>query len=216
MKKVYATAIVILSIVFTVNAQDIKFGAKAGVNIASVTGDINNAKSRTAFHIGGMAEIPISAEFFVQPELLFSSQGYKVDNGTGVLNYINLPIIGKYFVTDELSIEAGPQIGYLLSATIKVDEVNNGGGNGNEPLPNTATKTANTKSSSAASSLLDSDIKEFFNSTDISFGIGAGYKLENGINLSARYNIGVSNISKDNSDNIKSSIFMLSIGYFFF
>lgn len=98
MKKIYAT-IVILSIVLTVKAQDIKVGAKAGINIASVNGEIESTGSRIAFHIGAMAEIPIDGEFYLQPELLFSSQGYKVDNGTGTLNYINLPIIAKYFVT---------------------------------------------------------------------------------------------------------------------
>lgn len=217
MKKVYATVIVLLSIVFTVNAQDIKFGAKGGVNIASVTGEIESAGSKIGFHIGGMAEIPISTDFFVQPELLFSSQGYTVDNGTGVLNYINLPVIGKYFITEELSIEAGPQIGYLLSATIKVDNVDNGGGNTDVPSPNTATKTVSNKSSSSVSNnAVEQDIKEFFKSTDISFGIGAGYKLQNGINLSARYNFGISNISADSSENVKNSLFMVSIGYFFF
>lgn len=212
MKKIYAT-IVILSIALTLNAQDIKFGAKAGANIASVTGEIESAGSRVAFHLGGMAEIPISNELFIQPELLFSSQGYKVDNGTGTLNYINLPIMGKYFVNEELSIEAGPQIGYLLSATIEVDNINNGGGI-NTPSPDTE-KSSTIKSSNAASNVLSNDIKEFFKSTDISFGIGATYKLQNGINLSARYNFGLSNISSDNSESVKNSVFMLSVGYFF-
>lgn len=211
MRKVYVLVITILSIATTVNAQDIKIGAKAGLNLASVAGDGIEAKSRTAFHIGGMAEIPINATFYLQPELLFSSQGYKLDNGNdgnGVLNYISVPVIGKYYVTEALSIEAGPQIGYLLSATIKVD--NNGGGI-NAPSPDT--KTANSKASTA---LLDSDIKEFFKNTDISFGIGAGYKLENGIYLSARYNLGLSNISADSSESVRNSVFMLSAGYFFF
>jgi len=218
MKKLYVTVIVILSIVFTAEAQDIKFGAKEGINIASVTADIDSAKSKVAFHIGGIAEIPISADFFLQPELLFSSQGYKVDNGTGTLNYINLPVIGKYYVNDEFSIEAGPQIGYLLSAKIKVDDIDLGGGNTETPTTGTLGKSSNSKasSSSVASSAAESDIKDFFNSTDISFAIGAGYKLENGINLSARYNIGLSNISKDKSDSIKNSVFMVSVGYFFF
>lgn len=216
MKKVYVLAIAVFGLVSKMNSQEIKIGAKAGLNLASTTGATEKTKSRTAFHIGGMAEIPISTEFYVQPELLFSSQGYKVDNSTGVLNYISIPVLAKYYVTEELSIEAGPQIGFLLSATNKVED--NGGGT-NEPLaPNTDTgKSAQNKSSkSVVSNAIDQDVKEFFNSTDLTFGIGAGYKLDNGISLSARYNIGLSNISKVSSQNIKSSIFMLSVGYFFF
>lgn len=215
MKKIYVLVIVILSMVSTMNSQEIKIGAKAGLNLASTTGGAEESKSRTAFHIGGMVEIPITTEFYVQPELLFSSQGYKIDSGTGVLNYISIPIMGKYKITEELSLEAGPQIGYLLSAKNNVED--NGGGT-NEPLaPNTETgKTAQNKSSnSLVSNAIEQDIKEFFNSTDFTFGIGVGYKLDNGINFSARYNIGLSNISKVSSQNIKSSVFMLSAGYYF-
>jgi hypothetical protein len=213
LKKVYAVVIVLSSIVYTVNAQDIKFGAKGGVNLSSATGDIEKTKSRLAFHVGGMAEIPVSTEFYVQPELLFSSQGYKVDNGTGALNYINLPVIGKYYVTDKLSIEAGPQIGYLLSATIKVDDIDDGGNTTDTQGVIASTKTSQINSSTNAE--IEQDIKEYFKNTDFSLGIGAGYKLEGGINLSARYNIGLSNISKDSSENIKNSVFMFSVGYFF-
>ncbi|WP_298554871.1 porin family protein [uncultured Algibacter sp.] len=220
MKKIYVTTIVILSLVLTVNSQDIKFGAKGGINFASASGDIKSTGSRTALHFGGMAEIPLSTEFYLQPELLFSSQGYKVANGTGTLNYLNLPIIGKYYVNEELSIEAGPQIGYLLSATIQVDNINTGG-NTNTPTTGSSERATNAKSSNANSSAvsnnaIEQDISNFFNSTDISFGIGAGYKLENGINISARYNFGLSNISSDSSENVKNSLFMLSVGYFFF
>tara|TARA_R110002049_G_scaffold993_3_gene7137 strand:- start:15824 stop:16480 length:657 start_codon:yes stop_codon:yes gene_type:complete len=217
MKKVYLTTLLILSMVCTINAQEIKIGAKTGLNLASITGDDVDVSMRPSFHIGGMAEIPVSAEFYVQPELLFSSQGYKVkdNDAVGILNYIALPVIGKYYVTDKLSIEAGPQIGYLLSANIKTDDSpapNTGGGN-----VETAAKASNTKASSAstASSAQKQDIKEYFKSIDLAFGIGAGYKLDNGINLSARYNLGVSNISEDSSESIKNSVFMLSVGYFF-
>lgn len=217
MKKVYVLTIALFSIAFYAKAQDIKIGAKTGVNLASVTGDdIEDVKSRIGFHLGGMAEIPVSAQFYLQPELLFSSQGYKLDNGNGILNYLNLPVIAKYYVTEQLSIEAGPQIGYLLSAKIKVDDID-GGGNTNGPSPDTATKSSNAKSSNVAanSTAIEQDIKAFFKSTDLSFGIGLGYKLDSGINLSARYNLGLSNISEDNDESLKNSLFILSVGYFF-
>ena len=49
MKKVYVLTIAILSVVYSAKAQDIKFGAKAGINLASVTGDeIEDVKSSNA------------------------------------------------------------------------------------------------------------------------------------------------------------------------
>ena len=56
--------------------QKATFGAKAGVNFSDITGpDVDSFTGRTAFHIGGVAEIPVSEVFSVQPELLYSAQG---------------------------------------------------------------------------------------------------------------------------------------------
>lgn len=218
MKNSSVLVLMIISITCSLNAQDIKIGAKAGINFASVTGDIDAVKTKIGFHIGGVAEIPINESFYAQPELLFSSQGYKLDNGTGTLNYLSLPIIGKYYVNEQLSIEAGPQIGFLLSAKINVDDEDFGGGNTTDTTTDTQGKASNSKaaSSSTQNAAIEQDIKAFFKTTDISFGIGVGYKLDNGLNLSARYNIGLSNINKDNDGTIKNSLFMVSVGYFFF
>lgn len=119
MKKVLlATAIAVLGL-FNVNAQEIKFGAKAGLNFAFITGDnTKNFDPNTDFHLGVMAEIKISDKFSFQPELIYSGQGADTNiesEGSIALNYLNVPLIGKYYVTKGLSLEAGPQIGYLLS-----------------------------------------------------------------------------------------------------
>lgn len=103
-----------------INAQEIKLGAKGGINIANITG--NNTSSLepvAAFNFGLMAEIPISQKFSFQPEIMFSGQGYSFEGSDGnlvALNYLNVPLMAKYYVIKGLSIEAGPQIGYLLSA----------------------------------------------------------------------------------------------------
>jgi hypothetical protein len=117
MKKVLlVTAITIFGLA-NVNAQDVDFGIKGGLNFASVT---NTAKDQivTAFNIGAMAEIKISEKFSLQPELMYSGQGYDTDNGIDgiiALNYLNIPFMAKYYVTKKFSLEAGPQIGFLLS-----------------------------------------------------------------------------------------------------
>ena len=78
MKKLLLFAAVAVFGLSNVNAQEVKFGAKAGVNFATITGDeTSGVDSRTAFHIGGVAEIVISEKFSFQPELLYSGQGAK-------------------------------------------------------------------------------------------------------------------------------------------
>lgn len=194
------------------NAQEVKFGVKAGLNLASIGGDeTDDVDARTSFHIGGIVEIVITEKFSVQPELLYSAQGAKSkfsesgadfsfsEESTIKLDYINLPIMAKYYLAEGFSIEAGPQIGFLLSAK--------------EDYEFSETFNGTTVSGSE-----EIDLKDFTNSIDFGIGVGASYKLDSGLNFSARYNLGLSNIyDGEGSDDFKNqnNVLQLSIGYMF-
>jgi len=191
------TVIALLSIVL-VNAQNVEFGAKAGVNFASINGDdTEEFDMRTSFHIGAVAEFLFSERFSLQPELIYSSQGAKMsDEGFDFiikLNYINLPIMAKYYVTEGLSLEIGPQFGFLLSAKAK---------------------------SEFDGESEEEDIKDELNNFDFGINFGAGYKLENGLSFTARYNYGFSNLADSDSEdlydtNINNGVIQLSVGFNF-
>ncbi|MXN90515.1 outer membrane beta-barrel protein [Flavobacterium sp. Sd200] len=103
--------------IYKVNAQEIKFGAKGGLNFASVSGDnTEGIDVVTSFNFGIVSEIPISEKFSFQPELMYSGQGYSYNDDTIALSYLNVPLMGKYYLIKGLSVEAGPQIGFLFSA----------------------------------------------------------------------------------------------------
>ncbi len=190
MKKLFLVAAIAVFGFTSVNAQEVTFGAKAGLNLASASGDeTDDIKARTAFHVGVVAEIAISDVFSVQPDLLYSSQGAKADEGDGEikLDYINLPIMAKYYVAEGFSVEAGPQVGFLMSA--KFDDGDN-----------------------------EEDIKDEMSGIDFGFNIGVGYKMESGLNFAARYNVGLSNVwDYEGSDDFsqKNSVIQVSVGYFF-
>ncbi|WP_026755660.1 porin family protein [Sediminibacter sp. Hel_I_10] len=97
-------------------AQDVRFGAKAGVNFSKFGGDVI-ADGRTSFHIGALADIPISETFHVQPELLYSGEGSEDLNA----NFIRIIGVAKYYVLEGFSLEAGPQFGIRVSADEVVD-----------------------------------------------------------------------------------------------
>ncbi|CAM1373076.1 porin family protein [Tenacibaculum xiamenense] len=183
MKKKLSFTILIIVLGFTgLNAQESKFGIKGGLNFAQITG-ANSLKSdrKTDFNLGIMAEIPIVEKFFFQPELLYSRQGSSVN-----LDYLNIPLLGKYYLTEGLNIQAGPQIGFLLSAD---------------------TNGVNVKSN--------------FKTLDFGVDFGLGYQFKNGLNLGAKYNYGLSNLSTGVANEyagtkIKNEVFQLSIGYFLF
>lgn len=110
-----------------VSAQEVKFGAKAGLNLSNLTGDAENVSMKVGFQVGGFAEIKLSEKFALQPELMFSSLGAKNDTGGSDealnLNYIVVPIMAKYFATEKLSFEAGPSVGILMSAKFDSEDV---------------------------------------------------------------------------------------------
>ena len=179
-----------------IKAQNINFGAKAGVNFATITGDmVESFDSRTAFHVGFVAEIVISETFSFQPELLYSAQGAK-ESGDGweetlKLDYFNLPLMAKFYVAEGFSLEAGPQIGFLLSAKYDWEE---DGESGSE------------------------DIKDDVKGIDFGLNLGVGYKTESGLNFGARYNLGLSDINDMDDDgdfSIKNSVIQAYVGFFF-
>ena len=118
MKKLILTAAAVFAFGF-INAQDMKFGAKGGLNFATVS-ELEEAKNKIGFNIGVFAEIGVSDGFAIQPELLFSLQGANGPNDSSLnLNYINIPVMAKFKVAEGFSLQAGPQFGILMSATNK-------------------------------------------------------------------------------------------------
>lgn len=114
MKKLFLSAL-LLAGTCLIQAQDMKFGVKGGLNSSTLSGS-EGAKSIIGIHVGGFAEFKVSDKFYVQPELLFSMQGAKYDGGTFNLNYINIPLMAKYAIAEKFNLQAGPQIGFLMSA----------------------------------------------------------------------------------------------------
>lgn len=101
----------------SMTAQKVTFGAKIGGNYAMVTGDnSSNYDPRTSIVIGAIAELTWIEGIAFQPELIFSTQGFTSDEFDLKIKYVNIPLMGKYYVTKNFSIEAGPQVGFRMLA----------------------------------------------------------------------------------------------------
>ena len=109
-------AVIAIGIAGTVNAQDVKLGAKIGMNVSSVNEKGSNSlDSKTGWVLGATAEVSLTEKFSLQPELLFSQQGGRSEgNFTLDLNYITLPVMAKYYIAKGFSLEAGPQFSFLV------------------------------------------------------------------------------------------------------
>jgi len=203
-------SILLLGILFlglsNMSAQEyVYFGIKGGINSSTFSGDgfsdFNNPNSRTSFNLGLLAEIPVSDKFSVQPEVLYSGQGYDIASRNDAndveyqLDYINVPVLAKFYLVDGLSLEAGPQVGFLVNSEIDSNPAEDGG-----DVP------------------LDEDQ---FNKVDLSVALGASYKFRGGFFVNARYNYGLSDVYDDsysglfrNSD-VKHSVLQGGIGFMF-
>jgi len=214
MKKLFFAVVLTALTVTTLNAQ--KFGAKAGLNIAKYnysgenTSEVNDKlKSLIGFHVGGFAEFEITEKFAFQPELLYSAQGVKSENSDTVLgvvyssestiktSYINIPLMAKYYVIEGLSVQAGPQVGFLMSADATTS--NSTGG-----ITQNSTST---------------DVKDQYKGIDFGLNFGVGYKLDFGLFFDARYNLGLSDLADkrvDGDDNKSTNrVIQISVGYSF-
>ena len=128
MKKVIMMAAAVFTVA-TVSAQtEAHFGIKGGLNASElhVTNNGGNAAlksdTRIGYHVGALAHIHKRASHWaLQPEVMYSLEGAKNanDNFTN-LSYVNVPILVQYMFDNGFRIEAGPQLGFLVSAKSKV------------------------------------------------------------------------------------------------
>lgn len=110
-------------------AQGVSGGLKLGLNLANQTfsgnGYFSSPSFRPSLHAGGYLTAMISSKLGVQPEILYSGQGAK--NGDYVLkvNYITVPVLVRFNITERFNVHAGPQIGILASAKEKLQSESN-------------------------------------------------------------------------------------------
>jgi hypothetical protein len=193
MKTIYTTLAVLMITTISLNAQDTKnkstAGFKGGYNLSSVS---FNGESETAklhgFHIGAYVESYIGKHLSIQPEVLYSQQGYKIIDGnttfTQKLNYINIPVMFKLYPVKSFFLEVGPQIGFSISHKETFD----------------------------SGFILYDTSKEFEPSNfDWGVNVGAGFKSDAGVSLGARYHLGQSDIY--DQDKPKNSVWQLYLGF---
>ncbi len=117
-------------------AENSGIGLKGGVNFNSLQGDgikkmYSDANQLTQYHFGAYAQIGISNRFSIQPELLYQRKGFKSKGETQMnvtnpadslvadkstkLSYLSLPVLFVFNIFDNVAIQVGPQVSYLLN-----------------------------------------------------------------------------------------------------
>lgn len=199
MKKLLLISFVVVVLAATAQAQD--FGVQVGANFANVSGDdtFDQTDSKFNFTFGVFGEFKMADKFGIQPELIFSGQGfkYKADDGNGntiefkqKMSYVNVPVLGNYYLSDNFYLQGGPYLGFLTSAEVNV---------------------SGTLGLSSQFGLGDGDNKDAYKSTD--FGAMVGLGMTSGrIILGLRYQLGLANVSDVDGADAKHRVLQLNFG----
>jgi len=113
----------------TIKAQNVHFGIKGGLNASSLNYSPENSDQQTkiGFNLGLLAHIHTSnKDWAIQPEIYYSAEGAKsksASNASLNLGYLNIPVLAQYMFDNGFRIEAGPQLGFLMSAKNKTGNV---------------------------------------------------------------------------------------------
>lgn len=99
-------------------SQGLDLGVKAGVNFATISDASVNLDNRTGFHAGFFMAIKFNDKLAIQPEMLYSQQGADFDLGKFNLDYVNFPIVMKYYLVKGLNLQLGPQFGFVVNDEI--------------------------------------------------------------------------------------------------
>ncbi|MCD0466269.1 porin family protein [Flavobacterium sp. ENC] len=106
-----------------------EFGVKGGFNMSNLYDDNNDPDDNNVlygFNAGVYATLPISDYIAIQPELLFTTKGAKLEYNNAFaegdakfkLNYIELPLLVRVNVTKNFNIQAGGYASYLVSSKV--------------------------------------------------------------------------------------------------
>lgn len=182
-KKLLSIMLVSLLFVPALKAQKVstmvaKVGPKAGLNLSTLGGVSGGESSKMKAGFNGGVVLNMrwgqrhlnsafgTGYFGLQPEVLFSAQGAKIGDETLSLNYLTIPVMLKFYATENFNIEVGPEFAFLMSEpeVIKTDIANY-------------------------------DLKNLKGGKDVLLGIGLGYDFGTGLAVNARYNIGFSELA---------------------
>ena len=195
MKKFFV--LIAVAIVSMSAMAQVQFGAKVGVDMTNFWGKDAEHGMKPSYQAGLVMEYKFNPHFAIAPEVVFASQGGKFDavefdwgdisvaskkKITFNTNYINVPLMLKYYVAPEFSVDFGPQVGFNVysKATIKDD--------------------------------LTYDLKDSTKAVDFGLGLGGTYNLTDNAFVQARYTLGLTKVFEGDFNKEKNGNIQLAFG----
>lgn len=221
-------SIVVIALTMTTQSfGQVKFGVRAGLNLANMTvKDLGDAKLKmnTSFHVGGIVEYSLAETFSIESGLLLSEKGTKEEyslslgsvtiTGAGTISplYLEIPINALYKVdlgSAKLHLFAGPYIGIGIGGKAKIEYTATG-------LPSDVTLSSLGIEDESADIKFGTEDDSDLKGTDFGLNIGAGIEIKN-LLVRAQYGLGLSNLDPKglSVNDTKNRVIGISLGYMF-
>ncbi len=121
--KLISVAITLL--IFSASYSQINFGVKAGASINKISGKSFKDEFSYGYHAGAYVTLGVGGKLSLQPEVLFNqfttdtssnfSSIYQFNKINHIkLNYLTIPVLLNYNLSNILALQAGPQFGILM------------------------------------------------------------------------------------------------------
>ncbi|AFU68053.1 hypothetical protein P700755_001084 [Psychroflexus torquis ATCC 700755] len=214
MKLSLSAIVTLLLVTITSHAQQeyFEYGFKGGVNLSSISGDgdkVSNYDTKASMNIGGYGLYKILPKLGLQAELIYSEQGFSerfnVEEDENIdeiksltrMQYINLPVLVSYNLIEELWIEGGVQVGYLVNAEEEEE-------------------TRSINDSGQLDSVTETiDQTSRYESLELGLLGGLRYKLSQNFMIQARYEKSINDIDKDLPGDQFNEVWSFSVGFVF-
>lgn len=203
---------------------DTSYGLKGGITVTKIyaktsTGDENKSDSIVRPALGAYICFEYESGFSIQPELLFTMKGGKMDySETGILvieedvfTFLEFPLLFKYSSKLEssslvdFSVFGGPSLGMLLGTHYKLSGYD-------------AQYLANLLGVDTEGSAKDLGVNTNPFELNLQFGAGITYRLLEGtLTFDIRYSLGLTSLIKTENQSIvqKARGFIVMLGYGF-
>ena len=179
------------------------FGPKIGVDYTHYWGENVEHGGHLNYQAGVFMEYRFTSKFSIAPEVVFAAQGGKYDfkrNIEGIdvelketdhVNYINVPVMLKYYVAPALSIDFGPQVGFNVYSKNTIEG-----------------KVEKLKEKETT------DMKKYTKTVDFGLGLGLTYNITEEVFIQARYTVGLTKVFNVDDDS-KNGNGQIAIGFRF-
>ena len=97
------------------------FQPKVGFNLASITAD--DTKYKPGFAVGLEGQYQMNNWFALSAAVMYQQMGTKikdVDDFKWNIDYVNIPLMAKFYVTKGLSLNVGLQPGFMVKSKFKI------------------------------------------------------------------------------------------------